>query len=370
MKNSRTHWAAKICLIGIFTLMSLGCPAPLAAAINLVDAAGQHLTLDRQPERIVLVGTAPFVPLHMLYMFEETKQRLKGFEAKTKQKDEFLNLIDPNFSSKITLATNPGPESVAALTPDLVISKGTQTTPLGRSLKVLGIPVLYVGAETPDMFLRDIKNLGMVLGTPRRADQIVDYYGRKLALIQRQVGGLGPGERPRVLVLEYSNRGNKLTLKVPAPSWTQTQQATLSGGTPVWLDTLKGTNGWQLTGFEQIAAWNPDKIFLVVWYRLQGPEVIRTLYKDPKWRHLKALKQNNLYLFPKDIFGWDTPSPRWILGALWMAKVSFPDKFSSGQLRMVPTIIEFFKLLYNLKEPFVRRHIITDIYLYGLENEE
>jgi ABC-type Fe3+-hydroxamate transport system substrate-binding protein len=79
----------------------------VTAAINLVDAAGQHLTLDHPPARIVLVGPAPFVSLHMLYMFEETKDRLKGFEAKTKQKDAFLNLIDPEFSSKIPLITTP-----------------------------------------------------------------------------------------------------------------------------------------------------------------------------------------------------------------------------------------------------------------------
>jgi len=349
--------------------MAFGCPAPLFAAITLVDAAGQHLTLEKIPTRIVLVGTAPFVPLHMLYLFEETKDRLKGFEVKTKQKDEFLSLIDPNFSSKITLKTNPGPESVAALTPDLVISKGTQITPMARSLKVLGIPILYLGAETPDMFLRDIKNLGVVLNNPQRADQIMDYYRSKLSLIHEKVGALEPRARPRVLVVEYSNRGNAITLKVPAPSWTQTQQVTLSGGTPVWLDNIDAGNGWKMTGFEQIAAWNPDKIFLVVWYRLQGPEVIRTLYKDAKWQQLKAMKQKDIHLFPKDIFGWDTPSPRWILGALWMAKVSFPDKFSSQELNMGSTIMEFFKRLYHLEEPFIRRHIIPEIYLHGLEYE-
>lgn len=351
-------------------VFALFIPFPLFAAITLVDAAGQHLTLEKIPTRIVLVGTAPFIPLHMLYMFEETKDRLKGFEVKTKKSDNFLGLIDPDLSSKITLKNNPGPESVAALTPDLVISKGTLVTPMARSLKILGIPVLYLGAETPDMFLRDIKNLGLVLGNPQRADQIIDYYRSKLTLIREKVGAIEPGERPEVLVVEYSNRGRAITLKVPAPSWTQTQQVILSGGTPIWVDKIHASNGWQLTGFEQIAAWNPDKIFLVVWYRLQGPEVIRTLYKDKKWQQLKAMKQNDIHLFPKDIFGWDTPSPRWILGALWMAKVSFPDKFPPGELNMGSTIMEFFKRLYHLKEPFIRRHIIPQIYLHGLEYED
>ena len=89
-----------------------------SAAVSFTDAAGKSHVFDRLPERLVVVGAAPFIPLHMLYLFEEAKDRLKGFEVKVKKSDEFLDLVDPEISLKQTLDSNPGPESVAALKPD------------------------------------------------------------------------------------------------------------------------------------------------------------------------------------------------------------------------------------------------------------
>ena len=339
-----------------------------SAAVSLTDAAGKPHVFDRLPERLVVVGAAPFIPLHMLYLFEEAKERLKGFEVKVKKSDEFLDLVDPEISLKQTLDSNPGPESVAALKPDLVITKSTVETGLSRSLKILGIPVLHVGAETPDMFLKDLENLGKVLGNTKRSEELIRYYQDKLSLIREKTGSLAPGKKPGVLVLEYNNRGNILSLNVPAMGWFQTRQALISGGNPVWLDSLTVRDGWQITGFEQVAAWNPDKIFLIVWYQLQGLEVVKGLYGDSKWRMLKAVQKKDLHLFPQDIYGWDSASPRWILGALWMAKMTYPDRFgpntsdpaASGReiLDMNQTVKEFYRVLYGLDEAIIEKHLM------------
>jgi iron complex transport system substrate-binding protein len=352
-----------------FVLVSgMASVAHSSAAVSLTDAAGKPHVFDRLPERLVVVGAAPFIPLHMLYLFEESKDRLKGFEVKVKKSDEFLDLVDPEISLKQTLDSNPGPESVAALKPDLVITKSTVETGLSRSLKILGIPVLHVGAETPDMFLKDLENLGKVLGNMKRADEIIRYYQDKLSLIRERIGSPAPGEKPGILVLEYNNRGNTLSLNVPAMGWFQTQQALISGGNPVWLDSLTVRDGWQITGFEQVAAWNPDKIFLIVWYQLKGPEVVKGLYGDSKWSRLKAVQKKDLHLFPQDIYGWDSATPRWILGALWMAKMTYPDRFgpnasgqdASGQevLDMRQTVKEFYRVLYGLDEAVIEKQLM------------
>lgn len=345
-------------LLNIFTAFD---PSKAAANVSVTDAAGRVLVFDTLPKRIVVVGAAPFIPLHMLYLFEETKLRLKGFEIRIKAPDRFLNLIDPDLAKKQTLQSNPGPESVVALKPDLVISKAAVEGRLARSLAPLGIKVMYVGAETPDMFLADIKNLGKVFGNPERADRIIQYYTDKLSLIRQTVGSVPADEKPRVLVIEYSNRGNAQALNVPAMKWFQTQQAVISGGTPVWLNSLSMVDGWQITGFEQIAAWNPDKIFMVVWYQLKGLGVIQGLYRDSKWSRLTAVQQNNLFLYPKDIFGWDSATPRWILGALWMAKRTYPEKFGTTDPDMKDTAREFFKTLYRMNDATFENYILPEM---------
>jgi iron complex transport system substrate-binding protein len=354
---------AAVCL-GAFLTAYLFLPAFLparasAGTIEVTDAAGIFVTLDQPAARVVVIGAAPFIPLHMFYMFDPARDRLAGFEVRGQVTDEFLELIDPDLSLKKTLAANPGPESVAALAPDLVITKSTVEGQAARTLKALGIPVMHLGAETPDMFLSDIRNLGKVLGQERRADTIVQFYTDHLVRIQQAVAPVPESSRPRVLVLEYSNRGNRQALNVPAPGWIQTQQAVISGGNPVWTTGTSVRDGWQITGFEQIAAWNPDKIFLIVWYRLKDAKVLNSLYQDPKWATLSAVAQNDLHLFPQDIYSWDSASPRWILGALWMAKQTYPDKFAD--LNMSRTVMAFYTRMYGLDPETITARLMPDI---------
>jgi iron complex transport system substrate-binding protein len=334
------------CLMACLALPAFFPGRAAAKPVEVTDAAGIPVTLDKPAARVVVVGAAPFIALHMFYMFDQAGERLAGFEVRGQVTDEFLELIDPDLSLKQTLAANPGPESVAALKPDLVITKSTIEGQVARTLKTLGIPVMHVGAETPDMFLSDIRNLGKVLGQERRADTIVQFYTDHLARIQQAVSPVPDSSRPRVLVLEYSSRGNRQALNVPAPGWIQTQQAVISGGSPVWTDGVSVRDGWQITGFEQIAAWDPDKIFLIVWYQLKGPVVIESLYQDPKWATLSAVAQNDLHLFPQDIYSWDSASPRWILGALWMAKKTYPNRFAD--LNISRAVMAFYTRMYGL----------------------
>jgi iron complex transport system substrate-binding protein len=355
-------WTTAVCLVTILTaclfLQTLIPARASAGPIEVTDAAGIFLTLDKPAARVVVIGAAPFIPLHMVYMFDQARDRLAGFEVRGQVTDEFLELTDPDLSLKQTLAANPGPESVAALAPDLVITKSTVEGQAARTLKALGIPVMHVGAETPDMFLSDIRNLGKVLGQERRADTIVQFYTDHLARIQQAVSPVPDPSRPRVLVLEYSSRGNRQALNVPAPGWIQTQQAVICGGSPVWTGSVSVQDGWQITGFEQIAAWNPDKIFLIVWYQLNGTEVLDSLYQDPKWASLSAVKQHELHLFPQDIFGWDSASPRWILGALWMAKQTYPDKFTD--LDIPRTVTAFYTQMYGLDPETIATRLMPD----------
>lgn len=359
-----------ICLKFVLVVCFLYCSLLYAGGtspgtITVTDAVGDTVRLNKPAKRIVIVGRAPYIPLHMLYLFPEARQVLAGYERKTKSEDPFLSIIDPDYRKKSVLEANPGPEHIAALNPDLVITKETVSGALARSMKVLGIPLMHIGVENPDRSLKDIALFGRVLNNEKRAAEIIDYYTSKLDFVRNSLKEVPPEKRPRVLTLEYSNRGGSIAVKVPARSWIQTIQAQSAGGMPVWVDHAQQQDGWQVVGFEQIAAWNPDKIFIVVWYRLNGPEVIRTLKNDDKWKMLKAVSNNEFYLFPEDIFGWDTPDPRWILGLLWLAKKINPGRFVDMNIKQ--EVYDFFRLLYGLDKKTVNTHIMPRLVLDAAE---
>lgn len=336
-------------------------PASAASAICVTDAAGRNLVLETLPQRIVVVGRAPFMPIHLLAMFPEGRSRLTGYERKFKLSDPFMTLVDPGYPGKTALGTNPGPEHILSLHPDLVIMKGTALDATGVSLGTLNVPMVYLGMETPDMFFKDIHILGQVLGNPARAREILAFYRSRLERIETRVQGLTPSEKPGVLTLYYTTRAGTAATRVPAPAWTQTIQVEAAGGRPLWLDQPLNTDNWTVTNFEQIARWNPDKIFLIVDFRQNPAEALDSLKKDPSWRLLPAVRNGEVVVFPTDIFGWDSPDPRWLLGLEWLAKAIHPGLFPD--LDMTDEIHAFFTGMYGLDNARVETRIMPEIRL-------
>jgi iron complex transport system substrate-binding protein len=332
---------------------------PTWAGVKLMDAAGQAVELKTVPERLVVVGRGPYMALHLLYMFPAAWERLVGLEKKGLTADDFLPLIDPNWESKTVLASNPNAEQIAALQPDLVLIKGIVQDSLGKALAQVNIPTLYLNLETPDAFYQDVINVGTALGEESRAQEIITYYEDSVGHIQQRVAGLSESEKPRVLLLEYTDRGGTFAVNVPAKSWIQTIQLQIAGGNPVYLQAAAESDGWTVTNLEQIALWNPDKIFVAIAYTLDPQEVIARLKADPLWSQLKATRNNELYVFPSDLYQWNTPGPRWILGVKWLATRIHPDRFAD--LDMKAEIYQFFEYFYGMDQAAVDAGIMPKV---------
>jgi iron complex transport system substrate-binding protein len=334
--------------------------APAPAPVRITDAAGRMVELPRPPRRVVIAGRAPYMTVHLLYMFPGAGERLVGTEEKGKVASDFVPLLDPEFTRKPTLQ-NPGPEQVAGLHPDLVLLKQDRMDALGTALAEVRVPVAYLGLETPEQFFRDVSNLGALLGEPARARAIDAYYRGRIERIRAGWRSVPEAKRPRVLVAEYGERGGHAAVRVPARPWMQTIQVETAGGRPVWLDSGNAASGWTIVNLEQVARWDPDMIVLVVWYTLDPAKVIAALKDDPQWSALRAVRQGNLRAFPSDIYGWDTPDPRWLLGMTWMAKTLHPDRFAA--LDVAAEVRDFYRTLYGMDDRAIESGIMSRVRL-------
>jgi iron complex transport system substrate-binding protein len=139
----------------------------------------------------------------------------------------------------------------------------------------------------------------------------------------------------------------------------QTQQVQTAGGKPVWLEAVQGSEGFTVVNFEQIARWNPDKVFVVVWYLLDPHKVVRDIKSDPKWAALKAAVNNQIYAFPSDIVGWDTGEVRWILGVEWLATRIYPERFRNFDMKA--ELVSFFSRLYGMKKADIEARILPQV---------
>jgi iron complex transport system substrate-binding protein len=326
------------------------------AAIEIKDAAGKIVKLDKLPERLAVVGRGPQYLLHLLYMFPEGPRRLVGMEQRGSTASDFLAAVAPRISDKLTLLPNPGPESIAGLHPDLVLMKGSRPSPLGEALAKVGIPTVYLSLETPEEYFRDIANMGVILANPRRAEEVISFYQDGVNRVEKAISGLRDEEKPSVLVIMGNVRSGKYAVRVPAPAWMQTYQVKAAGGRPVWLDAAEQAGGWAVVNLEQIAAWNPDRLIIIVWYSTNSSDFMSWLGSDPQWKRIGAVAGGKVSYFPSDFYGWDAPDARWILGLTWMAATLHPEQLKDYSIE--DEVYRFYEKLYGLSRETIRTKVL------------
>lgn len=320
-------------------------------AVTIVDALGRAVKLAAAPQRIVITGRALFMITDAAYLFPGAMTKIAGFGDTGQGGGNFIQLIDPNYDAKRTVEKDAGAEQIAALNPDLVILKSYLAESVGAPIEALGIPVVYIDFETPEQYARDLAILGKVFGDEARAAEVATFYQSKMAEIAAAVKD---APKPRTLILSYNDKDGNVAFNVPPLNWIQTQMVELAGGAAIWGDA-NPAKGWTQVTLEQIAAWDADQIFVIA-YAKPAPEVVDSLKADPNWQGIRAVKENQIYAFAGDIFSWDQPDPRWILGLTWLAGKLHPDLFPTPD--MTAEVQTFYQTLYGLDEAFVQETIV------------
>ncbi|MEW6180614.1 MAG: ABC transporter substrate-binding protein [Chloroflexota bacterium] len=315
------------------------------SSVTVTDALGRVVTFPQLPQRVVVAGRGVALLADAVYLFPESLERVVAVSRTAQSPDgDFLVLVDERLPEKIAFETNVGAEQVVTARPDVVILKPYMQETLGNSLEALGIPLVYLSMETPDEFRRDLQTLGILFGNPQRAEEVWKFYQRHLDEVNQALTGLSAGQKPRVLLLYYSDRDGQVAFNVAPKNWLQTIMTELAGGVPVWTD-IELASGWTKVNLEQVASWDADRIFIIS-YTANPEQVVENLKQDAQWQALRAVQEGHLYPFPKDFYSWDQPDTRWILGLRYLAAQLHPQAFAD--LDLIGEAQQFFEELYGL----------------------
>ena len=331
-----------------------------STGVTIEDSAGNVVELASLPQRVVVAGKATPYTLGTTYVFAEASERVVALELRGLTIPEFLSLIDSKYDEKVKLEMGASAEQIAPVNPDIVITKNYVVKSLKESLDPLGIPVVGLNMETPEVFYKDIDMLGQLFGNPDRADEVNAYMQEKVAYVKTAMEDLADADKPTVLVLQYSDQDGEVAFKVPPVSYIQTTMVLDGGGIPVWADdATQEESNWVVVNFEQIAAWNPD-VILVIDYKGNPQETAASLKQSDLWQELNAVKNDKVYGFGKDFQGWDLPDPRWVLGYTWTATKLQPERMAD--VDMMAMVKEFYRFMYRLTDEQVETSIMPIVY--------
>lgn len=331
--------------------------APTAEPIIVTDALDREVVFDRLPRRIVIAGRASPLLADAIFLFPEAAERIVAVEARAQNVANFLPLVDPGYAEKAALERDASAEQILPFEPDLVIMKTFMADSLGDPLTELGIPVVYLEMETPEQYARDLRSLGQVFGNPERAEQLVGYYQDQTDEVRQLTASAAGDAPPNILLMQYQVESGEVSVEVPSVSWLQTQLAEMVNAEPVWREAAAG-GGWTIVGFEQIAAWDPDQIYVVDYFG-DSTEAVAALTEDPNWGALRAVQEGQIYGFPADYLSWDQPDPRWILGLQWLATKVHPDV--SEEIAIMARLETFFVELYGLAPSTVEEEVVPQL---------
>jgi iron complex transport system substrate-binding protein len=296
----------------------------LASTRSIVDMAGVTVTIPGQVHSAVAI-----YPMALQIIFAINGQKkLAGAAFASSETYNLMKQMDPSIADVTDLGhpNNVSIEPILALDPDVLFN--STTSGMNESLTQLGIPVVQIYVETPELIIQGTELIGTILDRKAEASDFGKYYQSKLDMIAGQLSSVSEEKKVRVYGAGFGK------LKTAAGNWFQNCVIENAGG--ISFSRSLPSGGWQTVILEDLLAWNPDVIICGF-----DPEEIRN---DRNWQSMPAVKNNRIYRMPEFLMAWNLPIPESILATTWTTSKLYPGIVD---IDMVCEVKDFYSHFYQ-----------------------
>jgi iron complex transport system substrate-binding protein len=320
--SRRTLVAAALATVGTSTAHAV-----------VTDATGRALTVPEKVARVFPAGPPAAILLYTL-----APNLLLGWPRANRPEECAYMLPDICARPEVGRITGRGNtanlESVLALKPDLILDVGS-TSPTFVSLaervqQQTGIPYALLDGRF-DAIAASYRKLGELVSRQDEAEKYARYADDTLKTINERTAAIAPSNRPRV----YYARGPRGLITGLGGSINVETIELLA-------QNVAGDNkgGLANVSIEQVLLWNPDVIITI------DQDFAASVYGDPSWASVNAVRNHRVHLSPKMPFGWVDfpPSVNRLIGLWWLAKILYPDKFSEDMRALTR---DFYTMFYH-----------------------
>ena len=307
-----------------------------AQARTITDSAGRVVEIPDVVDRVFAAGPPASVLVYAL-----KPEALLGWPRALRERERpyiapaFRNL--PETGRLTGRGGEANLERVLALKPDLIVDFGsvrdTYADLADRVQAQTGIPYILVDGRF-DRTAQSLRLVGQALGVPERGERLAADAEDTFDRLARAFDAVPENERPRV----YLARGPD-GLETGLKGSINSEIIERAGGRNV--ADAPGRQGIAQVSLEQVIVADPDTI--ITW----DERFFGTVWTDPRWAGVEAVRKGRVYLSPTAPFGWidRPPSVNRLIGLKWLAGVFYPGKFSDDLGEVTRA---FYRLWYHV----------------------
>ncbi len=279
---------------------------------TVVDGAGRSVTIPKKPERIAALT---FDTAEVVLQTVEVSRVIAV--VKNAQDPTITYAADKaKLVPNITGQTQPDPEQVVALKPDLIVITLTHTgeQDFAKLIDQAGIPLIKIDNwDSVEQVKKNITILTQAVGEDAKGQALIADIDKRIGAVKEKVAGA----KNKVRALAVNPIANGLT---PGPGALLHEMIGLAGGINAAEEL--GIKKWSPIDVEKIVKANPDVLFISDLIA-QNPNFNNDLLAQPAMAKIKAKQDNRIYtLSSKDTFG-----AYFYIGVEQLAKQMYPDSF-------------------------------------------
>lgn len=263
--------------------------------IEIIDDLGRKLVFRDPPTRIISLAPSITETLYSLSLGDKIVgvTRYCNFPPEAQNKTIIGGVIDPNY------------EIIASLKPDLIImTVEGNTRESFVKLSELGFRIFVTNPRDFNGIFKTILDFGKIFGVEPKAKNLVDSLKMELSKIRKHSI---ISRKPKIFVVLSLN-----PLMTAGKNTFINEIIERAGGLNI-AGNLK--QNYPILNREEILKVNPDIIILTE----QNVDKDELLKQFPEWRHINAIKKNEIFKIEPDILF--RPSPRVILATKIVAQI-------------------------------------------------
>ncbi|MFZ1984233.1 MAG: ABC transporter substrate-binding protein [Desulfatitalea sp.] len=232
-------------------------------------------------------------------------------------------------------------ETLLAVRPDIILMnrwwwESASNAKIEQALKPLGIPIVYIVLDNLADYPKAFDFLGTLFDRKERTRALGRYAETAFETTSRVRASIPAEKRVSVYYAEGPDG-----LSTECHTSAHAQLIPLSGGENVHRCEDTDNYGMRKISMEQVLGYDPQ---VIVYHE---PLFFDGMKSDPKWKNIRAVRENRVYRIPRAPFNWFDRPPSFmrLLGIQWMTHRLYPEAYP---IDLVAETQRFYHLFLNV----------------------